>query len=249
MRELCLAETMVDFIVFLEDVEVNLRFLNWHQEVSCFLPSSHCGMVQVEFVDEVMQIPVTKQVDNSRGKSGARPWDLGMQMALLCKYQRLYIYIYIVNIIAHHHRVHVIFCNCDFTDLFLNLVGISIPGSRGSWTSRDVTCHFSLSSTFTRWNCDSISQVNVPMVSKVEKVVEIPQVQYIDKVVDIPVQKQARRQLQVLSLDHGGAPPLFWLTKPSWLGTGECSYDYTSGEDCWNSSSRAPWINSWRLAV
>ena len=29
------------------------------------------------------------------------------------------------------------------------------------------------------WNCDSISQVNVPMVSKVEKVVEIPQVQYI----------------------------------------------------------------------
>ena len=26
--ELCVAETMVDFIVFLEDVEVNLRFLN-----------------------------------------------------------------------------------------------------------------------------------------------------------------------------------------------------------------------------
>ena len=47
------------------------------------------------------------------------------------------------------------------------------------------------------------------MVSKVEKVVEIPQVQYIDKVVDIPVQKQARRQLQVMSFGHGGAPPSF----------------------------------------
>jgi len=42
------------------------------------------------------------------------------------------------------------------------------------------------------------------MVSKVEKVVEIPQVQYIDKVVDIPVQKQARRQLQVMSFGHAG---------------------------------------------
>lgn len=28
LRELCVAKTMVDFIVFLEDVEVNLRFLN-----------------------------------------------------------------------------------------------------------------------------------------------------------------------------------------------------------------------------
>ena len=31
----------------------------------------------------------------------------------------------------------------------------------------------------------------MPMVSKVEKVIEVPQVQYVDKVVPIPVQKQA----------------------------------------------------------
>ena len=56
--------------------------------------------------------------------------------------------------------------------------------------------------------CYPCEQVNVPMVSKVEKVVEIPQVQYVDKVVPIPVQKQARtpRHLQ----NHGCAVESPW---------------------------------------
>ena len=74
-----------------------------------------------------------------------------MQMALLCKYKQvqyiilnIYIYIYNANckfIVPHDYRVHMIsyhyigrrqiaWFHCDITDLFFNLVGISIPGSR-----------------------------------------------------------------------------------------------------------------------
>ena len=207
------------FILFLEDVEVNHQsdifeltsgtFVIWmkqfHPSATAAWYRSSLSMRSCKFQSPNRWTTAVGNLEQDR-----EIW------ALLCKYKQLYIYIeyFIVNKIAHDHRVHIIICNCGH--------------------------HWSLSQSG-----GHLSQVNVPMVSKVEKVVEIPQVQYIDKVVDIPVQKQARNS----EFWSWRCPGPLVLTHLTWLGTGECSYDYTSGEDCWNSSSGAPWIDSWRLAA
>lgn len=45
-------------------------------------------------------------------------------------------------------------------------------------------------------------QVNVPMVSTVQKTVQVPEVQYVDKVVQVPVTKQARALRRCDLLNH-----------------------------------------------
>ena len=65
---------MVDFILFLEGCRGKSDIFELTSG-SFVVPSpSHCGLVQVEFVDEVMQIPVTKTGwTTAVGKSGGRP--------------------------------------------------------------------------------------------------------------------------------------------------------------------------------